>query len=43
MEVNRETLCDKEKRSKIAAALRDYAERLDKAAELLTINPVDLV
>ncbi|UVI27346.1 hypothetical protein [Paenibacillus spongiae] len=29
------TMRDKEKRSKVAAALRDYAERLDQALELL--------
>ena len=37
MDVNivRETMRDKEKRSKIADALRDYANRLDKVVELL--------
>ena len=35
LNVTREVLCDKEKRSKISAALRDYASRLDKAVELL--------
>ena len=43
MEVNRETLCDKEKRSKIAAVLRDYAERIDEAAESLKIISVELI
>ena len=31
----RATMRDKEKRSKVAAALRDYAERLDQAVDLL--------
>jgi hypothetical protein len=33
--VFRATMRDKEKRSKVAAALRDYAKRLDQAVELL--------
>lgn len=35
MDAVRETMRDKEKRSKVAAALRDYAKRLDQAVGLL--------
>jgi len=36
LNVDRQSLCDKEKRMKIAEILRDYAFRLDKVIELLT-------
>jgi AraC-like DNA-binding protein len=35
MDVKREILCDKKKRSKISAVLRDRADRLDKVVRLL--------
>jgi hypothetical protein len=34
-EIFRATMCDKEKRAKVAAALRDYAGRLDQAIEAM--------
>lgn len=38
MDVVRITMHDKEKRSKVAAVFRDYAERLDQTVELLNAN-----